>query len=110
MNRLTRGAILLAAFATVDASASTWGAQTTITGYYVYDSGAAFITTANNQNPDNCATSAYLYLNTTAPNFGAIWATVISAQATGSTVTVYYNGCNSSGYPLVSAVVVPHIW
>jgi hypothetical protein len=91
------------------AQGDSWGTQTTITGYYVYDSGAAFITTANNQDPVACGSSSYLYLDSTAPNFKSIWASVISAQATGSTVTLYYAGCYN-GYPKVSAIAVPHMW
>jgi hypothetical protein len=91
------------------AQSASWGTQTTITGYYVYDSGAAFITTANNQDPESCGSSGYLYLDSGAPNFKAIWASVMSAQTTGSTVTLYYSGCYS-GYPKIVAVAVPHMW
>lgn len=92
------------------ASASTWGQQTTITGYYVYDSGGAYITTANNQNPDSCGGSRYLYIDETSPNFKVIWASVIAAQTTGSTVTLLYNGCGGGSYPRISAVAVPNVW
>jgi hypothetical protein len=91
------------------ATASTWGQQTTITGYYTWDSGGAYINTANNQNPDGCTSSTYLYINDTTINFKTIWASVIAAQTTGSTVTLHYDGCVGP-YPRITAVAVPRIW
>jgi hypothetical protein len=102
-------ASLVMLYASALAHSTSWGTQTTITGYYVYDSGVAFITTANNQDPETCGSSSYLALDTAAPNFKSIWASVISAQATGSNVTLYYSGCYN-GYPKVGAVAVPHMW
>jgi hypothetical protein len=100
--------IILAGFNT--SFAGGWGVQTTITGYYVYDNGGAYITTANNENADNCASTGYLYVDETSAHFKEIWATIMTAQATGSTVTLRYDGCGGASYPKVTAVVVPHIW
>jgi hypothetical protein len=91
------------------AHAGVWGTQTTITGYYVYDDGAAFIKTAAGQDPQSCGSTVYYLLDTTKPNFKAIWAQVISAQATGATVSVYFNGCEGA-YPKVAAIAVPQSW
>src|SRR5215510_5086772 len=73
--------------------ASGWGTTTTITGYYVYDNGEAYITTSSNENPDACSSSQYLHLSPGAPNFRSIWASVIAAQVSGQTVTLRYEGC-----------------
>lgn len=90
------------------ALAFVWGQPVTITGYYTYDSGPAYIETSGNQNPDNCASSDYLFLDTTQPEFAELYATIMTAQATGQTVVINYNGCSSGGYPIVHAVAVPH--
>jgi len=97
------------AFAAV-AVAAGWGPATTITGYYVYDTGGAYITTANNQNPDGCGSSTYLYIDETSAHFKEIWATVIAAQATGTTVSLNYSGCGGGSYPKIRAVAVPNTW
>jgi hypothetical protein len=94
---------------TARAEAIAWGTQTTIAGYYVYETGSAWITTPSNQNPDGCASSVYLYINVTAEHFHEIWATVMAAQAAGSTVTLHYAGCFGN-YPKIDAVAVPHVW
>lgn len=83
-----------------------WGAQTTISNYYVYATGSAFIKVSNLQNPDGCTNAGYLVLDTSAPNFKAIWAQVIAAHMGGATVSLYYNGCLGN-YPRVDAVAVP---
>ena len=86
-----------------------WGVQTTITGYYVYTEGDAFFKTASNQNPDNCASAAYLALPGNTPKFAAVYATIIAAQAAGSTVSVCYDGCYGQ-YPRIISVAVPNVW
>jgi hypothetical protein len=85
------------------------GVNTTITGYYVYDDAAAFIRTAAPQDPQGCGSSIYLYLDTTKPNFKAIWAQVIAAHSSGTTVTLLFDGCSGS-YPRVRAIAVPESW
>ena len=72
---------------------NTWGGAVTITGYYVWDSGTAFITTSNNENPDSCPSTHYLVLDTSQPFFKELYATIAAAQATGQTVSLSYNGC-----------------
>jgi hypothetical protein len=104
-----RGLMSAALLAVATPAAAIWGNATTITGYYVYSDGGAYITTANNQNPDSCPSSTYLYIPENSAHFKEIWATIIAAQATGSTVSLRYEGCSGS-YPLVIAVAVPHIW
>lgn len=95
---------LLASFA---ARAGGWGAPVTITGAYIYNSagGWAFITTSGNQNLDGCATSHTLTLDPTQANFKYLWATILSAQATGQTVVLDYSGC-ASQFPLIDAVAI----
>jgi hypothetical protein len=92
------------------AQALSWGQRTTIQGYYS-DTGAhnMVFTTANNQNPDTCSSFQYLVIDSSASNFNQLWATVMTAQATGSTVTLLYNGCLGP-YPLISSVAVPGNW
>lgn len=112
MRRKTRLNVLVPAILCAFPSAvfaTAWGVQTLITGYYVYDAGSAFIRVANMQNPDGCTSNAYLVLNSSAPNFNAMWAQVIAAQATGSTVALRYNGC-AGNYPKIDAVAVPDKW
>jgi len=93
------------------AVAGGWGSAVTIAGYYVYDGGGAYITTSGNTNPDACSSSHYLYINTDAPRFREIWAQVLTAHSTGSTVSLRYEGCSPGGtYPRVIAVAVPNVW
>lgn len=104
-------AVLIAislAFMPKSALAYFWGQPVTITAYYTYDTGPAYIQTSGNQNPDNCTSFDYLELDTTQPEFTALYATVMTAQATGQMVVINYDGCGSGGYPIVHAVAVPH--
>ena len=106
---LTAGLALLAASGA--AFAGGWGNAVTITGYYVYDTGDAFITTSSNQNPDGCGSAQYLHIASGTVNFKSIWAQVIAAHSTGSTVSLRYDGCGGSGtYPHIIAVAVPNVW
>lgn len=86
-----------------------FGVNTTITGYYVFDDAAAFIRTAAPQDPQGCGSSVYLYLDTTKANFKAIWAQVIAAHSSGTTVTVLFDGCSGT-YPRVRAIAIPASW
>jgi hypothetical protein len=109
MNRMCMwitGAILLASSAVVMAGG--WGQTTTIAGYYVWDNGNAYIKTPANQNPDNCTSNTYLSVDPAAARFKEMWATILAAQAAGSTVTLSYNGCDGA-YPRINAVAVP-VW
>jgi hypothetical protein len=89
------------------AHAGGWGNPVTITGSYIYNSagGWAFITTSGNQNPDGCTSPQTLTLDSTQANFKYLWATILSAQATGQTVVLNYNGC-AAQYPLVNTVAI----
>jgi hypothetical protein len=98
---------LLAPF--TDAIASTWGQPVTISGYFVYADGAAYITTSNNQNPEGCTSTQYLYLDTSQPFFKELYASIMLAQTTGSTVSLRYHGC-AGIYPKIMAVAVPAVW
>ncbi len=91
------------------ALASGWATPTTITGYYVQGGGGAMFTTAANQNPDGCTTSHWLALDQSALNFKELYATIMTAQATGQTVNLFYLGC-LGGYPLINAIAVPNSW
>lgn len=93
------------------AVAGGWGSPVTIAGYYVYDGGSAYINTSGNTNPDGCSSSHYLYINTEAAHFKEIWAQVLTAHSTGSTVSLRYEGCSPGGtYPRIIAVAVPNVW
>lgn len=87
--------------------AFSWGQEVTITNYYAYAGGDAYIVTSNNQNPDRCPYSNYLELDSSQPLFSTLYATVIAAYTAGEPVTINYNGCSSTGYPLVNAIAVP---
>lgn len=91
------------------AMASAWGQATTITGYYVYATGSAYIKVATPQNPDGCSSTQYVYLDTSQPFFKELYATVVSAYATGATVSVLYDGCVGP-YARASSIAVPNIW
>jgi hypothetical protein len=87
-----------------------WGTPVNVTGYYVYENGLAYLRTSNNQNPDNCPKgSVYLALDTGSPRFKELYATIVAAQAVGSTVSLNYQGC-LDGYPRIASVAVPSIW
>jgi hypothetical protein len=91
------------------AQALSWGQQTTVQGFYSDTNANVVLTTANNQNPDGCASSRYLLISFSASNFNQVYAALMTAQATGSTVTLLYNGC-LGGYPLISSIAVPGNW
>jgi len=99
----------LGALGTAIANAAGWGAQTTITGYYATETNNVFFSTANNANPDGCANSQYLVLDTSQTNFRNVYAELMSAVASGSTVALYYNGC-IGGYPNIYAIAIPNTW
>lgn len=93
------------------ASAAGWGSRvTTITGFYLWDSGNAHFRVANMENPDGCVNPGYLTLDFNAPHFKEQYATLMSAYTSGRTVQLYYRGCNSGGYPLIGAIAVPNVW
>ncbi|WP_129776610.1 hypothetical protein [Peristeroidobacter soli] len=95
-------------------SFAAWAPQpVTITGYYIWDNGLAYIRTTSNLNPGNgCTSSQYLGIDTAASNFKAIWAQILAAHTSGQTVTLYYDGCigTTETYPKIRAVAVPSIW
>ena len=87
-----------------------WGPPVKILGYYVWDNGAAAITTSNNLNPSpGCTSAQYLIIESTQPNFKAIWAQVIAAHAADQTVSLYYDGCIGPS-PKIRAIAVPNSW
>jgi hypothetical protein len=91
------------------AQALSWGLQTTIQRFYSDTNANVVLTTANNLNPDGCASSRYLLISFSASNFNQVYAALMTAQATGSTITLLYNGC-LGGYPLISSIAVPANW
>ena len=94
------------------ASAFTWGNPVTIIGIYVYADGHAFIRTSGNQNPDSCASPGYLMISKDSINFGKLYATALTANTTGTTVSINYDGCSTVGgsYPIVNSIAVPNAW
>lgn len=110
MNSFIRHALSLSLLLlTSSAFAASWGSPVTITGYYVYSSGSAYIRTSSSQNPDACSSTNYLYLDTGQPFFKELYATAMLAQTNGSSVSLYYDGCVGS-YPRISAIAVPNSW
>ena len=89
------------------ATAGTWETPTTISSYYIYSTGSAFITVADMPNPNSCANPGHLLLDPNAVNFKYIWAQVIAAQTTGQPVTLEYSDNCVDGYMLVEAVAIP---
>lgn len=88
-----------------------WGRSTTITGFYVWSNGNAHFRVANMENPDGCSGPQYLTLDATAPNFKMLYATLMTAYASGSTVQLSYAGCTAGGaYPIINAIATPAIW
>jgi hypothetical protein len=99
------------AFATANAYAATpqWGNQVSITLLEAQTSGSFFISTSGNQNFFSCSTPSLLMVTDTTYKF--VVATLIAAQTSGQTVALYYNGCSgggTTGYPVITAVSVPH--
>jgi hypothetical protein len=99
------GALLLP----MAAFAGSWSSPVTITGYYIWDNGMAHLTTSSNQNPEPCSSAHYLTLDTTQSNFKSMWAQVIAAQASGQTVSLYYDGCIGP-HPRIRAISIPNAW
>lgn len=114
MKRLMLSAVLsLSVFgASKTNAAPTWGAATNVVSYLFYTSGGwLYLKLANMQNPESCSSSAYLLVSTSDSRFRDLYATVVAAQASGSQVTVYYAGCDSStGYPLIGGIASPQVW
>jgi hypothetical protein len=103
-------AVIAGCVMSTSALASGWGAQTTITGFFIDPpTGKAGLTTATNQNIDNCQYSSYLFISASHPRFKELYATLVAAQLTGSTVALYYDGCQGN-YPIISSIAVPAIW
>lgn len=93
------------------AHAGGWGTKvTTVTGFYTWSNGDAHFRVADMENPDKCITPHYLTIDSNAPHFKELYVTLMAAYTAGKTVQIFYNGCNSSNYPLVNAIAVPGIW
>jgi hypothetical protein len=90
-------------------NASSWGQATTISGYYVYATGSAYFKVSTPLNPDSCTSTQYIYLDTSQAFFKELWATIISAYMSATTVSVYYDGCVGP-YPRASSIAVPANW
>lgn len=99
----------LIVFSSSNALAFKWGVRTKVTGYYVYAQGDAFVNVEVKENPDKCLEPAYLILDTKAANFKEIYATIVTAQVSGQTVTLNYDGCVGN-YPKIIAVATPGVW
>jgi hypothetical protein len=102
---------LLASLFCSTSQAVTWGVQTTITNYYVEPGKRIVLTTLNNQNPAGCSSSQYLVVDPSLDTLSMVFATIVSAHASGSTVTLLYDGCDTNNaYPKITAVAVPKNW
>src|SRR5882757_10041884 len=112
MDRWARaGLMVFFGFLAGAAHAVGWSAQVTITNYYMQQTGNAVFTTSANTNPDGCITSHFLELDGAQPNFNLMYATIMTAVATGSPVTLYYNGCiGGNSYPLITAIAINGNW
>jgi hypothetical protein len=91
------------------AAASGWSPPVTITNYFTWTHTAAYLRISAVFNPDSCATTEMLYIDTNDANFKTVWSVILSAHATGSTVSVNLDGC-VNGKPQIRAVAVPAIW
>lgn len=99
----------LLVFSSSNTFAFKWGAKAKITGYFVYADGGAFINVDVKENPNNCADMTYLALDTKAANFKEMYSAVMTAQISGQTVSLNYDGCLGN-YPKINAVAVPGVW
>ena len=91
------------------AGAGGWSPPATITNYYTWTHAMAYFRISPFYNPDGCATPEMLFMDTNDANFKTTWSVILSAYATGSTVSVNLDGC-VNGRPQVRAVAVPAIW
>ena len=95
----------------VPARATEYGATVTITGYFVYGGGKAYIRVNNVDNPDGCRYTTYLALAYPSEQFKTLYATVMMAHSQGSTVQLLYSGCTEENYyPIINSIAVPAIW
>lgn len=96
---------------TSSAFAGGWGRSATITGYFVYGGGKAYIRVNNVDNPDGCRYTNYLALAYPSEQFKTLYATVMMAHSQGSTVQLLYSGCTEENYyPIINSIAVPAIW
>jgi hypothetical protein len=95
----------------MSATAFTWVGPVTILGYFLYGDGNDLYirTSGDHQNPDNCQNSRYLSLDASSPRFKELFAIIVAAQATSSTVSVNYDGCRGP-YPRIDSVAAPLVW
>lgn len=89
--------------------AAGWGTPVQIEGYYIWDAGVAYIKTSTHLNPESCQSSQYLSIDSASPNFKYIWSQVVAAQASGQTVSLFYDGCLGP-YPKIRAIAIPNVW
>jgi hypothetical protein len=68
--------------------------------------GNLLVYTSGNENPDDCPNTSWLIISDTTYKF--VVESLMSAQATGQTVALYYNGC-LDGYPNITSIAVPHL-
>ena len=95
--------------ATQMALADSWSPPATITNYFSWTHTAGYIRISPVHNPEGCTNPAMLFIDTNDANFKTVWSIVLSAHASGSTVSVNLSGC-VNGMPQVRAVAVPAIW
>ena len=62
--------------------------------------------TSHNQNPDGCPASSFFGLAQDNPNYKIIYATLMTAQASGATVRFWLSGCSgqNNNYPEITSV------
>jgi hypothetical protein len=109
MKRASIASVLMFMGASQIAAASGWSSAVTITNYFSWTHTAAYLRISSAFNPDSCTAPDMLYIDTNDANFKTVWSIVLSAYASGSTVSLNLDGC-VNGRPQVRAVAVPAIW
>ena len=102
--------LALALIVAADCLAFSWGSRTTrIVAVIMYADGNALIRAEHPENPEGCGSGGYLVLDSTQPNFRALYATALTAQQGGVTVSLNYHGCVGP-YPRIYGIATPSVW
>jgi len=98
--------VLLSAMISVPANASpAYTTPSKITQILSVEIGVYMVLPSAN-NPMGCASITYYGIPTSAPNYEAIVATILSAQAQDKSVSVFAYTCESSSNALITAITV----
>lgn len=109
MNNLKVARLLvlaLAWFAPLWVTANSSFAKTTVSSVVVHDFGTAvLIQLASTPNTEGCVQTGYYVLEKSLPSFKEIYAAILLAYSTGTSVQGWVNGCNASlGYPTLTRI------